>query len=430
MFCASFIPAYAASYTIVVSNGSNINDTFPNFIYGDTWKDFCDYIEAFTYNDQYVFYKGHKVTYNGEYVTTSDALQSTTYILVECEHSYSDWTVTTEATCTEYGEKERACVYCGYEQYMSISPMGHTVYSHEYKVPTCESDGYRYAVCAVCWTSYDRETYPATGHSYSDWSITTEATCTEYGEKSRVCSNCETEELIVIQATGHSCSEWIITSAATCTEYGVKVRVCSNGCGYEELMQISPLGHTSTNETITKEATCTENGEKTGVCDTCGENYTSVIQRTGHTYAEATCTEAATCHCCATWGGPLGHDIIEADCESPVRCSRCDFTEGEPLGHDFTALGTCKICHHFDPLFWVGDTNDPSEDDSGFFDGVFDGVNDGISTLNKNLDELLSIILGFCFIFIVIWGVPKIYRKIKSVRKQKKYNNYNYYRRK
>lgn len=467
--CAFFIPAHAASYNVVVTNGTTIHESFNNFVYGNTWKEFCEYIHTFSYNDDNVFYKGHKVMFNGEYVNVSDSLQSATYTLVECEHSFTEWVVDIEATCEEDGSKFRYCIYCETEQVMVIPAHGHA--KKEYKViePTCTEPGESYYSCLyMCGAKLELETTPATGHNLQLASVTS-ATCTTDGLHVYSCSICKYTKTDVISAYGHNYEELRVESVPTCqssginryychcgeykteliepishnfietvgqqptcTEHGYNDWTCSYGCGSQsDSIVIPALGHTSSNETIIKEATCTENGEKTGVCERCGESYTSTIPRTGHTYSEATCTEAPTCHCGATWGAPLGHYLLEADCELPVRCSRCDYTEGEALGHDFD-WGSCKRCDLFDPFYWIGDTNDPSEDDpiTDFIDRVFNGVNDGISTMNKNLDELLSTILGFCFIFVVIWGVPKIYRKIKSARKSKYHNNYNYYRRK
>ena len=54
-----------------------------------------------------------------------------------------------------------------------------------------------------------------------------------------------------------------------------------------------------------------------------------------HEWAEATCTEPATCTKCGeTEGKALGHDWQEATCTEPETCSRCGETQGDPLGHD------------------------------------------------------------------------------------------------
>ena len=83
------------------------------------------------------------------------------------------------------------------------------------------------------------------------------------------------------------------------------------------------------------EATCTEDS----VCTYCGK--VGAQKATGHTYAPATCTEPETCHCGATRGGALGHDMGEWVVTTPAQpgeageetrtCSRCDYTETQPI---------------------------------------------------------------------------------------------------
>ena len=69
-----------------------------------------------------------------------------------------------------------------------------------------------------------------------------------------------------------------------------------------------------------------------------------------HEWAEATCTEPATCTKCGkTDGEALGHDWQEATCTEPETCSRCGETQGEALGHEWqeatcTEPETCSVC--------------------------------------------------------------------------------------
>lgn len=79
-----------------------------------------------------------------------------------------------------------------------------------------------------------------------------------------------------------------------------------------------------------------------------------------HDWAEATCTEPATCTICGrTQGEPKGHDWTDATCTSPKTCKVCGETEGGPLGHDVaewsvtkqascsetgSKTGTCRRC--------------------------------------------------------------------------------------
>ena len=101
------------------------------------------------------------------------------------------------------------------------------------------------------------------------------------------------------------------------------------------------------------EATCTE----PATCTKCGKTDGEAL---GHDWQEATCTEPETCSRCGeTQGEALGHEWVEATCTEPETCSVCGETEGDPLGHtveewtvDVEATcseegsehGTCTVC--------------------------------------------------------------------------------------
>lgn len=57
------------------------------------------------------------------------------------EHSFSDWTLTKEATCTEQGEKERFCNICGYKETMSIPATGNGNPTEEQKPDNTQDTG-------------------------------------------------------------------------------------------------------------------------------------------------------------------------------------------------------------------------------------------------------------------------------------------------
>ncbi len=69
-----------------------------------------------------------------------------------------------------------------------------------------------------------------------------------------------------------------------------------------------------------------------------------------HEWVEATCDAPKMCSKCnAVEGDALGHSWVDADCETPKRCSRCALTEGNALGHSWadascTAPKTCMRC--------------------------------------------------------------------------------------
>ena len=71
--------------------------------------------------------------------------------------------------------------------------------------PTCTREGRTDAVrCSVCWYMFsEAEVIPATGHSFGDWTVITNATATANGLRERVCASCGYRETEVIPATGN-----------------------------------------------------------------------------------------------------------------------------------------------------------------------------------------------------------------------------------
>ena len=89
-------------------------------------------------------------------------------------------------------------------------------------------------------------------------------------------------------------------------------------------------------ETTVPEATlCTHLWQETdcvtrSVCIKCGLEGACG----DHWFSPAGCEYPGKCAVCDEELPALGHDLVEADCLSPVRCSRCGYTEGLPLGHE------------------------------------------------------------------------------------------------
>ena len=80
------------------------------------------------------------------------------------EHSWSEWTVTKEATCTEKGEETRSCE-CGETETREIPALGHN-YEAVVTAPTCTEKGYTTYTCSRCGDSYVDDYTDALGH---DW---------------------------------------------------------------------------------------------------------------------------------------------------------------------------------------------------------------------------------------------------------------------
>ena len=93
---------------------------------------------------------------------------------------------------------------------------------------------------------------PVHEHVFGEWTVTKEATCTEAGERERVCE-CGEKETEAIPALGHDYKE-TDRVAATCEEAGKIVYTCAN-CGDVKEEAIDPLGHDWGEWEVTKEAT-------------------------------------------------------------------------------------------------------------------------------------------------------------------------------
>ena len=74
----------------------------------------------------------------------------------------------------------------------------------------------------------------------------------------------------------HSYGEWEVTVEPTCTQDGEKTRVCS--CGEKEKQPVPALGHDITGDGITYiPATCQNRGSIKGICGRCGNNIDEKI---------------------------------------------------------------------------------------------------------------------------------------------------------
>ncbi len=86
-------------------------------------------------------------------------------------------------------------------------------------------------------------------------------------------------------------------------------------------------------------ATCTE----AATCSKCGETQGSPL---GHTYTGRSCTGVDKCITCGSIVPSSGHSWVDATCSEPKTCSKCNTTEGDPLGHDMVN-GICTRCGDF-----------------------------------------------------------------------------------
>lgn len=140
---------------------------------------------------------------------------------------------------------------------------------------------------------------PAGGNHEYKATIIRQATETEDGLRQYVCVKCGYSFTNTIPATGHLWSDWTVTEAPTCVSEGREYRVCTrypNNPHYEyrTIPALSSTGQHTYSEVARVEATCTESGSVTYVCSVCGDTYTETLAPLGHDWGEWTVDSAPT----------------------------------------------------------------------------------------------------------------------------------------
>ena len=252
-------------------------------------------------------------------------------------------------TCTETGLTAGThCTVC--DEILAdqeiVDALGHTEAVDEAVAPTCTETGLTAGThCTVCDEILTaQETVDALGHNYGEWKTVKNATCTENGEKQKVCTTCGDVVKATIKATGHTYKKdadglWIYTTVEnpTCIETGRSDVNCTV-CGETKFSMITAAtGHTIIVDAAVA-ATCTEDGLTTGmhcaVCDTVLVAQ-ETVPATGHAYVdmknvETTCTVDGV------------HEVV---CEN---CGDHQKTENSATGHAFNNYKTVTTatCEH------------------------------------------------------------------------------------
>lgn len=257
------------------------------------------------------------------------------------EHSYGEWTIEKNATCTENGSSVRVCE-CGEKESKIITKTKHSV--GEWitdSEPSCTETGSKHQICSVCSETIETVSIPAKEHQNGEWIIDIEATCTENGSKRQNCSICsviiKTE---VISAKGHT--DAIDNAVApTCTETGLTEGMHCSVCNVTLISQqiVNATGHTNGAWITDNEATCTTKGSKHQICSVCSKTIkTEEISAKGHVEI----TDKAVAATCTATGLTEGK-----------HCSRCSTvlvaqTTVAAKGHSFSNK-LCSTCYAHQP---------------------------------------------------------------------------------
>ncbi len=209
-------------------------------------------------------------------------------------HNWSAWSRVTEPTCEKEGRDERHCTMCGRTEERAVAKVSHTKADQVITPPDCVNKGLKNIVCSVCGTMIQSNvSMPAKGHSWSGWTVTKSATCTENGEKQRGCESCGKTETAQVKATGHSMGAWVTKTPAGCVTKGEQEQTCAN-CGYSKTRELKALGHQWGKWTAVIKETCTTAGEYKRVCARCAGEESKTVAALNHKNTVWKTVKAAT----------------------------------------------------------------------------------------------------------------------------------------
>lgn len=215
-----FIPWSIIVSDVSAASGSSLSATAAKLsAIGAVSRASCMYMDRFYTNGTAADTWGRfitvcETTYDGYKGTVTNGVSAKSYGITLKntnlhEHKWSDWTVTSNATCTVAGVQERTCSECKVTETKATELAPHTEVAVPYSAPTCTEDGnIEYVYCSECkkwWpadpdASTDSKIIPATGHSFGEWQTAIEVTDEKHGIDERYCNNCSAVDQKLIAA--------------------------------------------------------------------------------------------------------------------------------------------------------------------------------------------------------------------------------------
>ena len=153
--------------------------------------------------------------------------EHTTEVSGKADHTFGDWKVTQEPTEEAEGSREKSCTVCEYTVPEVIEKLEH---KHKFATDWTKDETHHW-YAATCEHTDEKNGFA--DHTFGDWTVTKEATCTEEGSKVGVCEVCKKEVTKKIDAKGHCYGEYVFNNDATKEADGTKTRECSV-CGHKD----------------------------------------------------------------------------------------------------------------------------------------------------------------------------------------------------
>lgn len=257
-------------------------------------------------------------------------------------HAFGEKEIIGEATCAEEGEERRVCTDCGFVEVIRVAKTEHVPIKDEsgadktfFNEHVCGEEKKEWNSCSRCGEAIYRQSgqkvfWP---HVPGEPTIDAEATCTEDGRRSRHCEYCDyvTAEEVIPASHRYEVES---SYAATCVAAGRLAEVCTV-CGDEKTTIIKPSGHSFHSYTVTKEPTCAEAGEQTASCIRCGvKDVRTVPKSDSHRWGDWDVVDHGNC-------------LTGVNGERKRVCTLCGKDESTmyPYSHDYDEhILLCKVC--------------------------------------------------------------------------------------
>ena len=136
----------------------------------------------------------------------------------EHTHIYGEWEIIKNPTCSEQGIEKRFCD-CGDVQQNPIERLPHTEGEWTFNEEGTE----KRLLCAVCNRTLQTESLTNHTHSFGEWTVDIEATCTKGGIMIRYC-RCGWSDQKAVKPIDHKYGNWETVELPTCEQNGKEKR--------------------------------------------------------------------------------------------------------------------------------------------------------------------------------------------------------------